>query len=72
MKYNEFILEYKLWGKNIPQFLDWLNKKSNKHWIFLDTETTGLHEDPYEVQLTQVSCIVVSYDFEKNIFLETD
>lgn len=72
MKYNEFILEYNLWGKTIGQFLQWLNEKSDKPWIFLDTETTGLHEDPYEVQLTQVSCIVVSYDFEKNIFVETD
>jgi len=31
-----------MWYKSIPQILDWLKEKSNKTWVLLDTETTGL------------------------------
>lgn len=69
-KYIKFIKEHKFWGKSIPDFLNWIKNKSIKHWIILDCETTGLRSDPYEVQLTQVGCIVVKYDFESNSFKE--
>jgi DNA polymerase III epsilon subunit-like protein len=70
--YLQFIREHKLWGKTIEEFLNWLEQKSQKTWILLDTETTGLPSDPYEVQLTQVSCIVIKYDFETNTYQEID
>jgi DNA polymerase III epsilon subunit-like protein len=68
--YLQFILEHKFWGKSIPEFLDWIKSKSEKHWVILDTETTGLRSDPYQVQLTQVSCLVVKYDYDSNTFEE--
>lgn len=68
--YFSFIKEHKFWGKSISEFLSWLDNKSDKHWVILDTETTGLRSDPYEVQLTQVSCIVVKYNFISNTFEE--
>jgi DNA polymerase III epsilon subunit-like protein len=64
------LLEHKFWGKSISEFLDWLKSKSNKYFTILDCETTGLQNDPYEVQLTQVSCIVVKYNFKENTFDE--
>jgi DNA polymerase III epsilon subunit-like protein len=70
IKYYNFILEHKFWGKSIPEILEWIKSKSNKYWILLDTETTGLQSDPYEVQLTQISCIVVKYNFDSNTFEE--
>lgn len=70
--YLQFIYEHKFWGKSIPEFLDWIKGKSDKYWVLLDTETTGLPSDPYEVQLTQISCIVVKYDFNSNSFNEVD
>jgi uncharacterized protein YprB with RNaseH-like and TPR domain len=36
------LFENKMWYKSIPQILDWLKEKSNKTWVLLDTETTGL------------------------------
>lgn len=72
MNYNNFILEHKFWGKTISEFLDWIDKKSDKYFILIDTETTGLPSDPYTIQLTQVSCLVVKYDFTNNTFSELD
>jgi DNA polymerase III alpha subunit (gram-positive type) len=68
----KFIIEHKFWDKSIPEFLNWSKSKSNRYWIFLDTETTGLKSDPYEIQLTQVSCIVCKFNFENNSFVEVD
>jgi DNA polymerase III epsilon subunit-like protein len=72
LKYDTFILEHKFWGKSITEFLNWIKSKSNKYWVVLDTETTGLPTDPYEIQLTQVACIVFKYNFETNSFKEID
>jgi hypothetical protein len=71
-KYLEFIREHKFWKKSIAEFLGWLNEKSQKTWVLLDTETTGLPSDPYEVQLTQIACIVIEYDFETNTYVEKE
>jgi len=70
--YSQFILEHKFWGKSIPEFLNWIKGKSDKYWVLLDTETTGLPSDPYEIQLTQISCIVIKYDYDSNSFKEID
>jgi len=70
--YLQFIKEHKFWGKSIPEFLNWVKEKSDKYWCLLDTETTGLPSDPYDVQLTQVSCIVIKYNFDTNTFEELD
>lgn len=70
--YIEFIKEHKLWGKSNSDFLNWLKSKSNKYFVLVDTETTGLREDPYEVQLTQVSCVVSKYNFDTNSFEEVE
>ena len=72
IKYSQFILEHKFWGKTIPEFLSWIDYKSSKYWIWIDTETTGVRTDPYEVQLTQVSCIITKYDPQSNSFEELD
>jgi DNA polymerase III epsilon subunit-like protein len=72
ISYLQFIKEHKFWGKSIPEFLNWVKEKSDKYWILLDTETTGLLSDPYEVQLTQISCIVIKYDYDSNSFKEVD
>ena len=70
LNYNNFINENKMWGKSITEILNWIEEKSKKFWVFTDTETTGLPQDPYEIQLTQVSGMVVKYDFESNLFTE--
>jgi len=72
LNYLQFIKEHKFWGKSITQFLDWVKSKSDKYWVVLDTETTGLPTDPHEVQLTQLSCIVVKYNPDTNTFDEVD
>jgi len=71
-KYQQFILEHKFWGKSIPEFLNWLKSKSDRYWVFIDVETTVLREDPYDVQLTQVSCLIVKYNPNSNCFEEVD
>ena len=71
-KYYNFLLEHKFWGKTIPEFLSWLDSKSNKFFIILDCETTGLPSDPYETQLTQISCLIVKYNSKLNTFEEVD
>jgi len=72
LKFKNFLLEHKFWGKSIPKFLSWLESKSNRHFIIIDTESTGLPSDPYEIQLTQVSCLVVKYNYTSNSFEEID
>ncbi len=72
ISYLQFIKEHKFWGKSIPEFLNWVKEKSDKYWVLLDVESTGLHSDPYDVQLTQVSCIVIKYNFDTNTFEELD
>ena len=70
--YSQFILEHKFWGKSIPEFLDWIKQKEDRYFVLLDTETTGLPSDPYEIQLTQISCIVSKYNFDENSFEEIE
>lgn len=72
ISYLQFIKEHKFWGKSIPEFLNWIKEKSDKYWGLIDTETTGLVSDPYEVQITQLSCIVIKYNFDSNTFEEVD
>ena len=69
LKYNEFINENKMWFKTIPQFLSWLEEKSNNDWIWLDTETTGLRGPKHE-QLTQIAAIATTYNFSHNEFTD--
>ncbi len=71
LKFGE-MNENKMWYKNIPEVLSWLESMSGRKWIFLDTETTGLRESPYEVQLTQISCIITKYNPQSNSFEEID
>lgn len=70
--YSNFVVEHKFWDKRNIDILNWLKEKSSSYWIFIDSETTGLPQDPYEIQLTQVACIVTKYDFELNSFKEID
>lgn len=70
IRFEQFILEHKFWGKSIPEFLDWLKDKSQKEWIWIDTETTGLR-GPKSEQLTQVSAISTYYDPNSNTLKET-
>lgn len=70
IKFEQFILEHKFWGKSIPEFLKWLEVKSQKEWIWLDTETTGLRGPKLE-QLTQVAAISTKYDSKSNSLSET-
>lgn len=66
------IFEHKFWYKTISDFLDWFKSISNNTFIFIDSETTGLPSDNYDVQLTQISCIVYKYDFNSNQFTKID
>lgn len=70
INYFDFLLEHKFWGKSISEFLTWMESKSKNHFVIIDCESTGLPSDPYEVQLTQISCIVVKYDYNLNKFIE--
>jgi hypothetical protein len=70
IKFEKFIIEHKFWGKSISEFLDWLKDKSQKEWIWLDTETTGLRGPKLE-QLTQVAAISTWYNFDSNTLEET-
>ena len=72
IKYSQFLKEHKFWGKSIPEILSWIDEKSKKYWIWIDTETTGLPHSGYEIQLTQVSCIVTKYNKDNNSFDEVD
>lgn len=71
-EYLEFITEHKLYGKSIKTMLDYLKSKSYKYWVFLDSETTGLPSNSYDVQLTQLSGIVVKYNYTTNDFEEVE
>ena len=71
-RFNSFLAEHKLVGKSIDDLLAWLEQKSSSPWVFLDTETTGLPTSPYEVQLTQVSCVVATYDAAANRLQEVE
>jgi len=61
--------ENKMWYKTIPEMLNFLKSKSNLHWLWLDTETTGLLGPKHE-QLTQVSSLSTKYNFSSNTFDE--
>ena len=65
----EQLNENKMWYKTIPEILDWLEIKSEKPFVFCDTETTGLGGAKKQ-QLTQVSAIATQYDFNTNTFKE--
>lgn len=64
--------EHKFWGKSNSDIIEWLKDKSNRYWVLLDTETTGLPNKSYNVQLTQISGIVVKWDVVKNEYVEVD
>lgn len=68
LRYDQ-LNENKMWYKTIPQILDWLETKSQKPFVWCDTETTGLG-GPKKQQITQVSAIATQYDFNSNTFKE--
>lgn len=70
MKFEQ-INENKMWYKTIPEILNWLESKSEINWLFVDVETTGLL-GPKKDQVTQVSGIVVQYNYSANTFNELD
>lgn len=72
MNFNQFIIESKFWGMSISDFLTYLEKVSQNNFIYIDTETTGLKDEEYEVQLTQISALVVNYNFLENKSSEID
>lgn len=72
MNFNQFIIESKFWGMSISDLLQYLEKVSINNFIYIDTETTGLTDEEYEVQLTQVSALVVDYNFLENKSSEID
>ena len=71
MKYLKKFNENKMWYKSIPEILNWIEIKSKTNWILIDTETTGLR-GPKNEQLTQISSILIKYDFKSNSFTEID
>lgn len=72
IKYNDFLLEHKMWYKTISQILSWIEKKSiDNDWVWLDTETTGLG-GPKKTQLTQIAAVSTTYNFKSNIFTKKD
>jgi len=71
MKYLKKFNENKMWYKSIPEILDWIELKSKMNWVLVDSETTGL-KGPKNEQLTQISAILIKYDFKSNSFTEID
>lgn len=70
--FNSFLNEHKLWDKSIPELLNWIELKSSKPFVWLDTETTGLPNRGYEIQLTQIASIITNYSISSNSFTEID
>lgn len=68
LKFKE-LNENKMWYKSISGILDWIELKSKLPFICVDVETTGLG-GPKKEQLTQVSGMVINYDFSSNTFKE--
>lgn len=68
---NRLILEGKFWHKDIGYLFDWMKSKSDKKFIFIDLETTGLNH-PKDEQITQVAAIVTTYDQNEMKFTEID
>ena len=69
MKKIEKFFEHKL-HKNTYQLLDYLDKlSSDKVFVFVDTETTGLGGHKKQ-QLTQISAIAYEYNFQQNALKE--
>jgi DNA polymerase III epsilon subunit-like protein len=66
------LFEHKFWGKSIGDLLEWIEVSSKSNWIFLDIETTGLKSDPYEIQITQISCISTKFNLDKVEFQEVE
>ena len=63
--------EHKL-EKNQEQLLEYIeNLSNNSTFVFIDTETTGLGGHKKQ-QLTQISAIASTYDFESNDFSIVD
>jgi DNA polymerase III epsilon subunit-like protein len=56
----------------IKEFLSTIESLKGRPLVFVDIETTGLMGAPYEVQITQVSCIVSEFDYDGNTAVETD
>ncbi len=68
LKFKE-LNENKMWYKTIPQMLNWLEEKSKLPFILVDVETTGLG-GPKKEQITQISGMVIDYNFDYNTFKE--
>lgn len=60
-----------MWYKSISDILDWIELKSKLPFMCVDVETTGLL-GPKKEQLTQVSGILIDYNFDSNTFTEID
>lgn len=66
-KFNDFKVENKMYYKTISEFLSWIGNKSNRDFVFFDSETTGLLGSNTE-QLTQVAAISTTYNITNNDF----
>ena len=54
------LLEHKFWGLSVEEFLDWFDNRSNRTFIFADSETSGLLGGKIE-QLTQIGAVATKY-----------
>jgi len=68
----QYLFEHKFYGKSNSDSIEWLNSKSLQKFAFIDTETTGLPNKDYNVQLTQIACIMCEYNKESGEFKELD
>jgi len=57
---KEDVLRSEDYGSSFAEFLEKIEKSSNKTWIFFDTETTGLASEKDYNQITQIAAIAVN------------
>jgi len=69
-KFGDFLVEHKL-HKSSLELINYIQGLSNRTFVFVDTETTGLGGHKKQ-QLTQISAIAYDYDFVQNKFNAED
>ena len=68
----QYLFEHKFYGKSNSDAIDWINSKSDRKFAFIDIETTGLPNKEYNVQITQIACLICQYNQNTGKFKEVE
>jgi len=68
----QYLFEHKFYGKSNSDSIDWLDSKAHQKFAVIDIETTGLPNKEYNVQITQIACIMCEYNKKSGLFKEID